>query len=68
MCYFLFSLVTCNELATQKSNVMVAIINMLGSIPEMIVYKVKNPRNIAILLIFELVKSLAKTFINNTPL
>jgi len=47
---------------------MVEIINMLGSIPEIIVYKIKNPRNIAILLIFELVKSLAKTLNNNTPL
>lgn len=41
---------------------------MLGSISEIIVYKTKKPRNIVILLIFVLVKSLEKTFNNNTPL
>ena len=66
MFYFL-SLITCNELATQKRIVMIAIIYMFGSISEIIVYKVKNPRNIAILLIFVLVKSLEKTFNYNTP-
>lgn len=64
--FYLFSLITCNELAIQKRIVMIAIIYMFGSISEIIVYKVKNPRNIAILLIFVLVKSLEKNF--NTTL